>query len=51
MWWFGPTKKPDLGMMCNGMLAGLVAITAPSGFVSPMRRVHHRRCRRRARLP
>ena len=36
MWWFGPTKKPDPAMMCNGILAGLVAITAPSGFVSPM---------------
>jgi Amt family ammonium transporter len=35
MWWFGPTKKPDPCMMCNGILAGLVAITAPSGFVSP----------------
>jgi Amt family ammonium transporter len=30
------TKKPDPGMMANGMLAGLVAITAPSGFVSPI---------------
>jgi Amt family ammonium transporter len=29
------TKKPDPGMMGNGLLAGLVAITAPSGFVSP----------------
>ncbi|MGH2829770.1 MAG: ammonium transporter [Actinomycetota bacterium] len=27
--------KPDPGMTANGMLAGLVAITAPSGFVSP----------------
>jgi Amt family ammonium transporter len=26
--------KPDLSMMCNGMLAGLVAITAPCAFVS-----------------
>jgi Amt family ammonium transporter len=26
--------KPDPSMMCNGMLAGLVAITAPSAFVS-----------------
>ncbi|HET6283278.1 MAG TPA: ammonium transporter [Polyangia bacterium] len=25
---------PDLGMMCNGMLAGLVAITAPCAFVT-----------------
>jgi Amt family ammonium transporter len=35
MWWFGPTKKPDPCMMCNGLLAGLVAITAPCAFVSP----------------
>ncbi len=27
--------KPDFGMTLNGMLAGLVAITAPSGYVSP----------------
>jgi ammonium transporter, Amt family len=32
MWWF-KTKKPDPTMMCNGMLAGLVAITAPCAFV------------------
>jgi Amt family ammonium transporter len=30
-----PFKKPDPGMAVNGMLAGLVAITAPSGFVAP----------------
>jgi ammonium transporter, Amt family len=29
-------KKPDPGMMANGMLAGLVAITAPCAFVSPV---------------
>jgi Amt family ammonium transporter len=28
-------KKPDPGMMVNGMLAGLVAITAPCAFVQP----------------
>lgn len=28
--------KPDAGMTCNGLLAGLVAITAPSGYVSPI---------------
>lgn len=27
--------KPDPSMMCNGMLAGLVAITAPCAFVPP----------------
>jgi Amt family ammonium transporter len=31
--WFG---KPDLGLMGNGMLAGLVAITAPCAFVSSL---------------
>jgi Amt family ammonium transporter len=33
MWLFGPTKKPDPGMSVNGILAGLVAITAPCAFV------------------
>jgi Amt family ammonium transporter len=28
--------KPDVSMMCNGMLAGLVAITAPCAFVSSL---------------
>jgi ammonium transporter, Amt family len=27
------TGKPDIGLMANGMLAGLVAITAPCAFV------------------
>jgi Amt family ammonium transporter len=27
--------KPDPGMMCNGMLAGLVAITSPCAFIHP----------------
>jgi Amt family ammonium transporter len=37
MWSWRKKKlgKPDPGMCANGMLAGLVAITAPSGFVSP----------------
>ncbi len=29
------TGKPDPGMLVNGMLGGLVAITAPCAFVSP----------------
>ncbi len=33
MWWVR-SKKPDPSMMCNGMLAGLVAITCPCAFVS-----------------
>jgi Amt family ammonium transporter len=32
--WLFKTKKPDPSMMINGMLAGLVAITAPCAFVS-----------------
>jgi len=32
--WLVRTKKPDPSMMCNGMLAGLVAITAPCAFVN-----------------
>jgi ammonium transporter, Amt family len=34
MWIFGPTRKPDPGLSVNGILAGLVAITAPCAFVS-----------------
>ncbi len=36
MFWlmFVRGMKPDPSMMCNGMLAGLVAITAPSAFVN-----------------
>ncbi len=33
MWLFGPTRKPDPGLSVNGILAGLVAITAPCAFV------------------
>lgn len=33
MWLFGPGKKPDPSMSVNGVLAGLVAITAPCAFV------------------
>jgi Amt family ammonium transporter len=32
-WLFGPTKKPDPSLSVNGILAGLVAITAPCAFV------------------
>jgi Amt family ammonium transporter len=32
--WLYRTKKPDPTMMLNGMLAGLVAVTAPCAFVS-----------------
>ncbi len=35
LWITKRTGKPDPGMMANGMLAGLVAITAPCAFVSP----------------
>ncbi len=34
MWVLGPTKKPDPGLSVNGVLAGLVAITAPCAFVT-----------------
>ncbi len=34
--WVSGARKPDVGMMGNGLLAGLVAITAPSGYVSPV---------------
>jgi Amt family ammonium transporter len=33
MWLFGPTRKPDAAFSVNGILAGLVAITAPCAFV------------------
>ena len=36
MFWVYPrSKKYDLGMTCNGLLGGLVAITAPCYWVSP----------------
>jgi Amt family ammonium transporter len=34
LFWYWKFGKPDISMACNGMLAGLVAITAPCAFVN-----------------
>jgi len=36
MWLVSPVKKPDPAMSVNGILAGLVAITAPCAFVDSL---------------
>ena len=35
MYEWSRNKKPDVPLTCNGLLGGLVAITAPCAFVSP----------------
>ena len=35
MYEWSRNKKPDIPLACNGLLGGLVAITAPCAFVSP----------------
>ena len=35
MWLISSTKKPDPSMSANGVLAGLVAVTAPCAFIAP----------------
>ena len=51
MWLFGPSKKPDAAMSVNGILAGLVAITAPCAFVDRDVGRDHRHGRRRDGVP
>ena len=36
MWIFGSQRKPDPSMSVNGLLAGLVAVTAPCAFINPI---------------
>ena len=35
MFWYFLFGKPDITMACNGMLAGLVAVTAPCALYLP----------------
>ena len=35
MYEWSRNKKPDIPLACNGLLGGLVAVTAPCAFVSP----------------
>ncbi len=34
-WVWNTHRRPDLAMACNGLIGGLVAITAPCAFVTP----------------
>lgn len=36
LWAFGPSRKPDPALSVNGVLAGLVAVTAPCAFITPL---------------
>lgn len=36
LYMYAKRQKPDPGMLCNGLLAGLVAITAPCAFVNSL---------------
>ncbi len=36
MMYFHAARKPDPGICCNGLLAGLVAATAPCAYISPV---------------
>ena len=36
MMYFHAARRPDPGICCNGMLAGLVAVTAPCAYIAPI---------------